>query len=330
MRRAGCERGQTLVEWLGVMVALVALCALLAQVMPTVARPIASAFGCAVQRAARAGGCDDAPPPARAGRPVAPHRQSNDLRRLGTGARDLSSGLGPALRPPPDPQTSGRQAAREALIRAGHIPPPGPMTWDEVNRFLDAYERAHHTILSAGDRLLIGGRLHQGYIVAVKPEDMSEPEWARRSELAMDALSLLPAGKALKLGRYLSERLAMVGVRSAAELDEEAAQAVARALAQTGEGRGPAYGSRLHAALNRQVEASPNLRGEVSFRNGREVDFGTKGSVRLDIIGYKDGKPAVIYDLKSGSARLTPARIARIRSQLPPNMQDLPVQELRP
>jgi len=231
------------------------------------------------------------------------------------------------MRPPRDP---GNGDAREALIRAGHIPPPGPMTAEEAERFLHNYERAHHMIFPAGDFLQIANRLRQGVSIDIKPEDMAEPEWARRSEMAMNALALLPAGRVFKLGRYLSERLARVGVRSAAELDQEAAQAVARAVAQVGEGRGAVYGTRLHSALRVQADASPNLRSEVSYLNRREVEYGTKGSVRLDIIGYKDGKPAVIYDLKSGSAKLTAARIARIRAELPPAMRDLPIEELRP
>jgi hypothetical protein len=330
MRRAGGERGQTLVEWLGVMVALVALCAMLAHVLPKVASPIASAFECAVQRAGGGDGCDGAGRSTVAKAPAArpaPGRRGKGLGRLGVGTRGLSSGLGPSMRPPRDP---GSADAREALIRAGHIPPPGPMTFEEADRFLHNYERAHRMRFSAGDFLLIAGRLHQGVTIDVKPADMAEPEWARRTEMAMNALSLLPVGKALKLGRYLSERLAQVGVRSAAELDEEAAQAVARAVAQTGEGRGPAYGTRLHAALRAQADASPNLRSEVSYLNRREVPYGTKGSVRLDIIGYKDGKPAVIYDLKSGSAKLTARRIQQIRDELPPALRDLPVEELRP
>jgi hypothetical protein len=326
MRRAGNERGQTLVEWLGVMVALVAVCAMLAQAMPRVAGPIASTFGCAVQRAAGGDGCDGAGTPT-AHKAPPPGRHAKGLARPGTPTRDLRSALGPTLRPPRDP---GSADAREALIRAGHIPPPGPMTAEEAERFLHNYERAHHMRFSGGDFLLIAGRLEQGVTIDVKPEDMSEPEWARRTEMAMNALSLIPVGRVFKLGRYLSERLAQVGVRSAAELDEEAAQAVARALAQTGEGRGPAYGSRLHAALKAQVDASPNLAGEVSYRNGVRVRGGTSGSIRLDIIGYENGRPAVIYDLKSGSAQLTPSRIARIRAELPAEMRDLPIEVLRP
>jgi len=328
MRPAGDERGQTAVEWLGVMVALVVLCALVAHVLPTVAGPIASAFECAVQRAGSGDGCDGATQTTAARAPSpAPGRRAHGLGRLPAGSSGLSRGLGPSVRPPRDP---GNGDAREALIRAGHIPPPGPMTAEEAERFLRNYERAHHMRFSGGEFLQIANRLRQGVTIDIKPEDMAEPEWARRSEMAMNALSLLPAGKALKLGRYLSERLAMVGVRSAAELDEEAAQAVARALAQTGEGSGPAYGTRLHTALKAQSDASPNLRGEVSFLDGEPIRGGAKGSIRVDIIGYKDGKPAVIYDLKSGSAKLTASRIARIRAELPADMQGLPIEELRP
>jgi hypothetical protein len=39
--------------------------------------------------------------------------------------------------------------------------------------------------------------------------------------------------------------------------------------------------------------------------------------------------PSAIYDLKTGTATLSPSRIAQIRAHLPPGFQDIPVLVLR-
>lgn len=222
------------------------------------------------------------------------------------------------------------RAARAELIRAGHIPPPGKMTAREVEIFLDAYEREHNKIFSAQDRLLIGGRLRQGEIVAVKPSDMKEPEWARRAEQALNVLSLIPVGRGAKVAKSLARRAATVGVRNVAALRAEAQEAAARAVAQVGPGKGSSYGSRVHGALARQIAGSPNLKSEISYLKGREVPYGTKGSIRLDVVAIKKGRAAAIYDLKTGSARLTSRGIGQIQKNVPPHMRNLPIEELRP
>jgi hypothetical protein len=60
------------------------------------------------------------------------------------------------------------------------------------------------------------------------------------------------------------------------------------------------------------------------------VTRGTRGSVRLDVVEGPLTAPTAIYDLKTGSARLTADRIAQIRSHLPEGYRDIPVIEVRP
>lgn len=70
---------------------------------------------------------------------------------------------------------------------------------------------------------------------------------------------------------------------------------------------------------------------EVSFQKDvGPVDFGTKGSVRVDVIEYNpDGTVKAIYDLKTGSAKLTPERIKQIREAVGVS-ENVPVIEIRP
>lgn len=222
------------------------------------------------------------------------------------------------------------RAARAHLILAGHIPPPGRMTREEVEVFLKAYKREHPDWhVSAGDYLMISGRLEQGIIVAVKPHDMQEPEWIRRSGVALNVLSLIPAGRMVSVAKGLSSRLARVAAGGLPELRAEAQEAVARAVAMVGPGRGAAYGSRVHHALKLQILGSPNLRGEISFLRGQQVKHGRRGSIRLDIVAYSGGRPVAIFDLKTGGARLTASRIRQIQEHIPPNMRSASIEELR-
>ena len=110
------------------------------------------------------------------------------------------------------------------------------------------------------------------------------------------------------------------------------AGAADRASSTVGPGRGPAYGTRVHTTFEGEVNAlgRSDLSTEVSYLNGFEVSRGTPGSVRLDVVEGPRTAPVSIYDLKTGSAKLTPARIAQIRSHLPPGYQTTSVLEVRP
>jgi hypothetical protein len=97
-------------------------------------------------------------------------------------------------------------------------------------------------------------------------------------------------------------------------------------------GQGGAVGARKHTVFQRIVDSwnDSRLRTEVSYYLGNEVRRGTRNSVRLDVVQYdKSGNIIAVYDYKSGSATLDAARIAQIRSHLPPNAQNAPIIEIK-
>jgi hypothetical protein len=49
---------------------------------------------------------------------------------------------------------------------------------------------------------------------------------------------------------------------------------------------------------------------------------------RLDIVAYSEGRPAAIFDLKTGNAKLTATRIVQIQRHIPRDWQ-VPIEELR-
>ena len=87
--------------------------------------------------------------------------------------------------------------------------------------------------------------------------------------------------------------------------------AAQRASGQVGAGRGAVHGTRVHSAFEAEVNAlgNANLATEQSYLNGAWVRRGTPGSIRVDVVVGPVTSPPAIYDLKTGSARLTPSRI---------------------
>jgi hypothetical protein len=113
---------------------------------------------------------------------------------------------------------------------------------------------------------------------------------------------------------------------------QELTAAAQRAANTVGPGSGPAYGTRVHTAFGQEVHAlrRGDLRTEVSYLAQREVSYGTRGSVRLDVAQYdKTGQLTAAWDLKTGSASLTVDRITAIQNQLPRGAS-IPIHEIRP
>lgn len=112
---------------------------------------------------------------------------------------------------------------------------------------------------------------------------------------------------------------------------EALTSAASRARDVVGVGRGAVYGTRVHSAFEAEVSAlgRGDLNTEIAYLNGDLVPRGTPGSVRLDVVEGDLNGPAAIYDLKTGSATLSPGRIAQIQSHLP-GESDIPVYEVRP
>ena len=111
---------------------------------------------------------------------------------------------------------------------------------------------------------------------------------------------------------------------------DELALAARRAAVAVGPGHGPVYGTKVHVAFANEVRAlgNPNVRAEVSFLNGRIVEYGTPGSVRVDAVWFAPNNEVfTVFDLKTGSATLTPQRILQIQQQVG---NPVPVIPLRP
>jgi len=89
--------------------------------------------------------------------------------------------------------------------------------------------------------------------------------------------------------------------------------------------------SEQHTAFEAEVNAlgNANLRTEVSYLNGEVVRRGTAGSVRLDVVEGALDAPTEVFDLKTGGATLSPARIAQIESDIPGGA-NVPVVMIKP
>ena len=84
------------------------------------------------------------------------------------------------------------------------------------------------------------------------------------------------------------------------------------------QGNGAVAGTHKHTAFASEVSnlGNSNLRTEVSYINGQEVPYGTKGSIRFDVIQFgPDGTPVAAWDLKTGAAVLTESRIEQMQAQ---------------
>ena len=106
--------------------------------------------------------------------------------------------------------------------------------------------------------------------------------------------------------------------------------AAARAISAVGPGSGGAYGTLVHSAFEDEVNAlgNPALSTEVSYLRGAVVPRGTSGSVRLDVVEGPLNAPTSIFDLKTGTATLTPARVLQIQGNVPGG-SSVPVIEVR-
>jgi hypothetical protein len=154
------------------------------------------------------------------------------------------------------------------------------------------------------------------------------------------SLATLGAGPAVRSLGWADEvadagRLAravddLAGAKNGATLADDLAAAATRARNTVGQGSGGAYGTRVHTAFEAEVQGlNRGLSTEISYLNGNVVLRGTPGSVRLDVVNGPLNAPVSIFDLKTGSATLTPARIQQIQSHIPGGA-NVPVFPVRP
>ncbi len=84
-------------------------------------------------------------------------------------------------------------------------------------------------------------------------------------------------------------------------------------------GTGHVAGTQKHSVFGKCIKDFGNnrLRSEVSYKNGKEVKYGTPGSIRFDAVLYdKANKPIAAWDFKTGSARLTATRIENMQKAI--------------
>ena len=96
----------------------------------------------------------------------------------------------------------------------------------------------------------------------------------------------------------------------------------------------------IHKELENLINGrdEPHLHAEVSRVKGDQddADYGTKGSVRIDVIEYAGRGTTCVYDIKTGTSRrsgLTPARMRELAEHaltVYPNTQRIIVTEVRP
>jgi hypothetical protein len=81
------------------------------------------------------------------------------------------------------------------------------------------------------------------------------------------------------------------------------------------------YGTAVHKNLQDQIRnlGDDNFRAEVSYIKSELEKYGTRGSVRIDVMENVNEGLACVYDIKTGNTDLSPAR----RQEIANNVQHL-------
>jgi hypothetical protein len=112
---------------------------------------------------------------------------------------------------------------------------------------------------------------------------------------------------------------------------EKLTDAAAKVLASMGNGSGHVFGTKAHSAFEAAIKGMKigenTIRTEISYLGGRIVTRGTKGSVRIDAgLFDKKGNLLAVFDLKTGSAKLSAKDVVKIQTGTQTNV---PVIEIR-
>ena len=110
------------------------------------------------------------------------------------------------------------------------------------------------------------------------------------------------------------------GNNATPEMLKETATKAANKYIEENPGKGPVHGTKGHTYAENEIKQLQweNVKTEVSFKNTKQVDYGTPGSIRLDVVivdGF--GRPTYAIDFKFGNAPLTQTRINQILQNLP-------------
>lgn len=154
----------------------------------------------------------------------------------------------------------------------------------------------------------------------------------QNAELIDAGISIIASGGTALLSRSSTRAAAAIGAAQQASPSTVLQGFATAARSNVGAGQGAVYGTRVHSEFAKMIRSlgRSDLHAEVSYLNGRVVPYGTRGSVRMDAVVGTQAAPTAIFDLKTGSAALTPSRIAQIRSHLPQGYQNIPIREINP
>jgi hypothetical protein len=124
---------------------------------------------------------------------------------------------------------------------------------------------------------------------------------------------------------------ARTGISTIDDATDALAGKLAKVIDVLPKGSGPLYGIAVHTAFGLSVRFG-NIRGigvgDVEHTWGGDGRYGSLDSVRTDVILRNDiGEPIAIYDVKTGSARLSPARVQVLREAVAPG-SNIPVIEM--
>lgn len=158
------------------------------------------------------------------------------------------------------------------------------------------------------------------------PKDLTIPRSGDGQILANSAIGGAIGYGLSKAGSFLGD---IFGRSSAASTDKVLTDVATKAADTVGPGKGGVHGTLVHSEFEQGVKAlgRSDLSTEVSYKGGQVVPRGTPGSVRTDVVQGTPANPTAVYDLKTGSAKLTPARTQQIQQQLP---KKVPVKEIKP
>ena len=78
------------------------------------------------------------------------------------------------------------------------------------------------------------------------------------------------------------------------------------------------YGTAVHYGLSQQIKdlKDPNFRAEVSILKTDAETYGTKDSIRVDVLERVGDGTVCVYDIKTGRSVLTPGRMAEISGRV--------------
>ncbi len=136
-------------------------------------------------------------------------------------------------------------------------------------------------------------------------------------------------------GNYVVSQRHTTGNKRIDSVTEKITDVLDRVLTNLGPGSGASYGTFVHSSAANILKAM-NIPGfgedgvEQSFSFGDLVCYGLSDSVRTDVILRDDqtGEILAVWDIKTGSERLIPKRIAEIRQNLDIG-DNIPIIEVR-